>query len=176
MGYATKPHLIHENVPLLERILERIDRGEELRFRVEDNAEISSEQYKLRRILAACDNHPLELGGKFARLGKRVTLRIDGTNGLIIASPRTSSSPSLEEFRANESDALDFLSSAKGELTILEFFPSSSFRAEEFERRAEKLGWKVFVDLIEKDEKGKVSLPAERIPDEPESLSRFLRE
>lgn len=172
MGYSTRPEMISENAEILSRIRDAITKGESLRLRVRDQATISTEQYRLRRVLAACDNHPSAYGGEFARLGQQVTLKVDAENGYIVASPKAGVLL-LDEFRASERDALEFLREAKGSLTMLEFFPSPEFNIDEFVRRAFDLGWTVHPSTATKNSEGKIEVAAERNDETPSESSGF---
>lgn len=178
MGYATRPEIVEQNTEILSKIKTAIDRGDSIKFRIRDSGEISREQYRLRRILAATDNHPLASGGEFARLGARTALRIDAVNSTIIASPRSTIS-TIEAYRANERDALTYLDEAKGSLAMIEFYPSDSFSIEAFSKAALEKGWKLFPEAGEASSDGKLSMPAERAePSTTEAFdaSRWLRE
>ena len=171
MGYNTKAEMVEQGSELLSSILSSVEKGEELKLRVRDSNEISTEQYRLRRLLAATDNHPAAYGGKFARLGQRVLLRVDAERGLILVQPK--GNINVETYKTNENDALSFLSEAKGSLTMLEFFPSSSFSLEDFLEAGKKIGWTIHSATFSKGENGKIELAAERIEETARESSGF---
>jgi hypothetical protein len=171
MGYNTRPEMIEQNAELLNSIKEAVDSGKELRLKVRDQNTISTEQYRLRRLLAATDNHPLTFGGKFSRLGKRVNLRVDSENGFILVQPK--GNINVEEYRTDEKDAIEFLLSAKGSVTIVEFWPSKSFSMDEFAKVAAEAGWDVFPSAATTSDTGKIEVPAERRENAPEKGASF---
>jgi len=86
MGYSTHPRLVSDNREILSQIRDTLSRGEELTLSVEGN--VSTEQYRLRRILASANRHPEVFDGEFSGLGDQITLSIQGTNILVKAKGR----------------------------------------------------------------------------------------
>lgn len=160
VGYNTRPEMVTDNIDLLTRIKRAVELGEELKFKVKEEAMVSTEQYRLRRILAATDIHRSAYGGEFAGLGAAVSLKMDASRGTIIVTPRVG--VRLEEYKASERDALDVLSEAKGSMAMVEFTPSEEFALDQFVRRAFELGWIIHTSTRTETEDGAVSFAAER--------------
>jgi hypothetical protein len=169
MGYNTTPALIEQNEELLDKILAATAAGREIKLRASDG-EISSEQYKLRRVLAATDSHRSFKGGKFAGLGQRVLLKLDTARNEIIVKPKRG--VSIEEYRANENDALSSLRETSGSMAMLEFYPSDSFSLDYFCTIADREGWTIVRETLSEEKGGKISIAAERKQDSV--LSDFL--
>lgn len=166
MGYSTSPKLIASNVELLLSIKESIDRGDSIHLSVPLEVNPSTETYNLRRILASTDHFPEFLDGAFAFLGQEVSLRFDPKKREIICSPRNRLKVVESEFRASESDALDQLAETSVSLTMLEFFPSSSFSESEFVSRCADIGWELLTETKELQPDGAVLYAASRLPKE----------
>jgi hypothetical protein len=160
MGYNTTPELIEQNQQLLEMILEKVVKKEVLLLNPTGGSNAHSEQYRLRRVLAACDVHRTVLGGKFAGLGQRVMLKVDHSTGKLQVRPILG--VSFESFRPSERDALDFLGEQSGSLTMVTFWPSDGFDRLAFIQAARALGWIVVLSTEEKGAEGQLSFAAER--------------
>jgi hypothetical protein len=161
VGYNTSPKLVEQNETLLDSILTAVNAGQEKRFTVRAPANISAEQYRLRRVLAACDAHKLACNGKFAGLGQRVSLRIDHELDQLVVRP--AGGVSIEEFRPSEKDAIDFLIDAKGSLVMIEFYPSPSFDRERLHAEGLRNGWAIVLATEDIAEDGKRTYAAERV-------------
>ena len=59
MGYSTRPSMVEDQVELLQEIKTTvIDGNEKLKLTIRDGDNVSTEQWRLRRLLAATDRHP----------------------------------------------------------------------------------------------------------------------
>jgi hypothetical protein len=169
MGYNTKPEMLEmaANRALLDSILRAADEGRSLPLSVKEGANISTEQYRLRRLLSACDAHRTAVGGRFAGLGQRVSLRTFPERGVIEVRPIAAIS--VERFRPSEKDAIDFLIEQRGTMALVEFWPSPTFSLEKFSSDALKSGWRVVGETKEESEDGKLSFAAEKVESEVSS-------
>lgn len=165
MGYNTRPEMVEQNAELLTAIKTSADSGKPLPLRVKEGANISTEQYRLRRLLSACDAHRSAMGGQFAGLGQRVSLRIDPSTSTIEVRPI--GSVGVERFKPSEKDAIDFLIEQQGSMALVEFWPSPIFTFEKFYGDALAIGWNVVEATREESPNGKLAFAAERA--EPDS-------
>lgn len=160
MGYATKPELVTENQALLESIKTAVAQGKQLRISTE-SGEVDTEQWRLRRILAATDRHPSVLRGAFAGLGKRVSLRVEDEKTIIV-KPRGQKSSSMKVHQASEVDELSRLDEYKGDLEIVSFHPSEEFTEDRFEAALSSKGWTLHRSTREEKPDGTVTYAVER--------------
>ena len=163
MGYNTRPGLVTENEGILQAIAMAVENGQPLSFSV-SRSNISSEQYRLRRLLKAAEIHVDELEGKYAGLGNLVTVRIFPKDSQIIVEPKRlsflgSQSSSIES-------AIAALRNASTEFTILTFFPSERETLDELRKRATEIGWIVDPDPVQENDDGSLKLSASRMNEE----------
>lgn len=165
MGYNTRPEMLEmaANAALLHAILEHASQGIPLKLSIKEGANISTEHYRLRRLLYACDAHRSACGGQFAGLGQRVSLKVDTANSTIEVRPL--GAISIEKFRPSEKDAIDFLIEQSGTLALVEFWPSPTFSFEKFRADALSTGWSVIEETKEESEDGKLAFAAEKVED-----------
>jgi hypothetical protein len=179
MGYSTNPGLVEGHADILRQIKTAIDLGVEIRFKIPPD-QLSSEQYRLRRILKAADVHKTACGGEFAGLGSLVTLSLDAEREEIVvrsrygrslgrASAEKGTLPTKRydgrrkepEHFADENDALEVLRKSRADMQMLEFSPSPEFDEPTFRQRAESIGW-ILTDEPIIVEDGSVIFGAER--------------
>lgn len=171
MGYSTHPGLVEENVDLLRQIKTAIEMGAELRLEVPSEF-LSTEQYRMRRILRSADIYKTVCEGEFVGLGTATTVSADAESSELILKPRfksaarpttriVSPSPESEPEFPSEENALEQLRNSKGNMEWLEFRPSPSFSPHAFRSEAKELGWNLSDDAIELEET--IAYGAERI-------------
>lgn len=169
MGYHTSPYMVEENKELLGVILAAITHETNAVLDVAPGLNISTEQYRLRRILAATDNHREVCGGVFAGLGQRCTIRVKfEANQLEVtpkASPRGKGTMKLglTEVVPNEMDMLTKLRSPEhmDNITVLNFEPSPIYNIEEFTTALSDIGWTIHANTLTLDDK-RISVAVER--------------
>lgn len=175
MGYHTNPLMVEENKGLLTSILSAVTNEQPLDLDVDKGLNISTEQYRLRRILAATDNHPDVCGGVFAGLGKRCTIRVKMETMQLRVVPKTtprsagSMKLGLTEVVPNEIDMITRVRDPEHteNITILLFEPSPAYDVDEFTVALADAGWLLHHSTITLVE-GKISAAVERIAsDEP---------
>lgn len=175
MGYHTNPWMVEENKELLASILLAITNEASVDFKVAPGLNISTEQYRLRRILAATDYHPDACGGVFAELGQKCTIRVLFKEGILKVTPRATAGaqrPSkldLTEVTPNEIDMIARVRSPEHteNITVLFFEPSPAYNVDEFEVALRDAGWELHRSTISLSD-GKISAAVERIAsDEP---------
>jgi len=164
VGYNTRPEMVVANAPLLHQIKERLGAGQEMRLRIASEDNISTEQYRMRRVLAATDRHPEVMNGDFAGLGSRVTVSIDMTSRSIIIRPRGGAiALNFEVSRFTQDDALRNASTYSGSMLVLEFYPSDIYDQDRFISDLAELGFTLILETMTQDTDGKLSYAAERI-------------
>jgi hypothetical protein len=170
MGYNSTPELITQNLSLVESILSKVDRDEPAVFRVGADANIQTEQYRLRRVLAACDAFRSAHSGRFAGLGARCSIAIDYEKKTLVVRPK--GGVNIKRFRPTEKDAVEFLIEQKGSLAMVEFFPSEIYSDDAFLRDALTAGWKVQMatKMIEGE---KISFAAEKVGENESRATGF---
>ena len=170
MGYHTNPNMVEENKDILTAILHAITNEGSVSFDVPRDINISTEQWRLRRILAAADYHTSACGGLFAGLGQLSTIRIDLQTHQLTVVPRTTGrkSPklSITEVIDTELDVIANLQEPNqaGNIIILDFEPTPAYDTEEFEAALLAIGWELHRSTLTLDpEKGRLSVAVERI-------------
>lgn len=175
MGYNTNPGMVIDNEDILNTILAAITLGRAVKFNVTTGVNISSEQYRLRRILAATDNHQLALDGRFARLGSLCTIRVLFDEHQLLILPRGQTKGptplSLSHAKTTELDIPSMLADFPGSMQVIEFTPSSDFNLPQFKEDLSKLGWILHTTTRTEDDDGIVSFAVER--SEPEEARGF---
>lgn len=175
MGYHTNPWMVEENKDLLASILLAITNESSVDFKVAPGLNISTEQYRLRRILAATDYHPDACGGVFAELGSKCTIRVLFKESILKVVPRTTARAQrpakldLTEVVPNEVDMLSRVRSPEHteNITILSFEPSPTYNVDEFEQALSDAGWTLHRSTISLAN-GRISAAVERnASDEP---------
>ena len=164
--------MVTDNLNLLTAIQQAINQDEPLTLDVEEGANISTEQYKLRRVLAATDTHRQVEAGKFAGLGSLCTIRVlYEEQKLLIRRRKTKKennkaalliTPSLKD----ENTILKTLSSYPGDMTVIEFKPTSLFNLPEFEEELKRAGWTLFPKTKTELEDGLLTFAMERRQEE----------
>lgn len=157
MGYHTNPSMVEENKTILTSILAAITRGEGIHFSVDNGANISTEQWRLRRILAATDYHPEVCGGVFAGLGQKCTIRVEMDTLQLNVIPKAvgrksqGSKLSMTEVVPTEMDMISKLRDPghTENLTILSFEPSQIYEINEFTTALDDIGWKLHPKTVE---------------------------
>lgn len=170
MGYWLRPQIVREYENMFRLIQKKVvEKGEEIRLKPAAD-KLSSERYKLNQALKCAEVFKEELGGKFAGLKEQVKVTVDSSSlEIVILGKRERVSESI--VKANETIALQQLESYRGELTVLNFFPSPSFDPDSFRARAESIGFRVHLDIEEDtQEDGSIMCPAERIEEKTDPL------
>ena len=170
MGYSTHPALVVENEDLLHRIRSALEEGRELRLAVQGN--VSTEQYRLRRILASCDRHPEALRGEFLGLGDQVKLSVEGTTILIKAKGRTLN---LIKARRTLTSEVKRISEYKGSMDQVSFYtgPDSPLNLEAALDAFLSIGWKLYPQTKTEDME-ETSFVVERLsPSSPSEKGGF---
>lgn len=167
MGYSTNAALIVQNEELLAEVLASVQAGKEVSFALHPGANLSSEQYRLRRVLTATNHFPNTLGGRFAGLGDLVRVVLDWKEQKIIVRPKqlgksNSAALALAKAKPNEAHALEVARGYAGTILTLEFYPSESFSLASFSAALESIGFELFASAIERFEDGKLLIPVER--------------
>ena len=183
MGYHTNPWMVDENKDILTAILSGISNDQPTELSVAKCLNISTEQYRLRRILAATDYHPEACGGVFAGLGQRCTIRVDMSKHQLVVVPKTTPRGvgtmklGLTEVIPNEIDMITKVKSPDHteNITILSFEPSPAYDVTEFGQALGDAGWTIHLStLIISD--ARITVAVERITtDEPSGFDILNR-
>ncbi len=164
MGYNTRPEMVEANAAILRQIKERLGVGQELHLRIAAEQNISTEQYRLRRVLAATDRHPEVMGGEFCRLGSLTTVSIDMASRSVVVKPRGGAiALNFEVARFSEADALRTAATYSGSMLVLEFHPSGTFDLDGFTSDLAELGFRLVPETMTQDVGGQISYAAERL-------------
>ena len=173
MGYSTSPEMIINEEEFLDKLLTVVKDRKSLRISVPRDGNVSTEQYRLRCLLAATDRHPYTLDGRFAGLGASLTIKVSGTHLLVI--------PKLELkvrmiVRPNEDDALTSLEHFTGSMQLLEFEPSKDFSEEIFQAALQKIGWELHISTRRDSPNGGITFAVERIEERERSAFDILED
>lgn len=168
MGYSTHPGLVTENAELLSEIRDTLERGENLLLTIKGN--VSSEQYRLNRILAACERHPEALRGEFVGLRAKASITVEGTNLLI----------KLKGGIVNFSRAKRSL---EGEIRRIKAYPGNMDQVSfhplpsdgDISEHFSQIGWHVHLNTRTEDTDGEVSYLVERIKEGESEKGGFNR-
>ena len=171
MGYNTSPALIEDNVYLLQRIRDAVNNSSAFKIVVSRADNISSEQYKVRRVLAATDNHPEVLGGMFRGLGSRTTVRVEYAHGRLSIEPRAGSrgSHTLEFTQAtlHEDEAIEELRNYQGSMTTIKFIPSDNLDDGTLVLKLAQIGWDIHLSTKTTNDDDSTSYVVEKKVEEP---------
>jgi len=141
MGYTIKPGIVEDNEVILNAIYDAMVAGTEARFQVPPDS-ISRLTYKLREILKNTEIFTEECGGKFAGLGRMVSISVDPQTLDIVVSSKGFTQDKIR--RPDEGIVFEQFKqhvARGGSMAMYQFKPSSGFSAEAFERACEGLGW-----------------------------------
>lgn len=168
MGYSTRPELVTDNVEFLKTVKDSVESGREVELEVPSEENISSEQYKIRRLLAACDNHPEVLGGMFAGLGQRVSIKRDPSTRTLTLTQRSTSKTGKINLNVktkvkDERSVLSQLASYEGEITTVTFSPSEDFTEEKLEENLALAGWELHSNSRMENDDATLTYGVERI-------------
>lgn len=167
MGYNTTPILVEDNEHLLTQIKQAIDSHSALKYNIPTGGNISYIQYKLRRILAAADNHPETLDGIFHGLGQRTTIRVEFEQHRLSLEPKKglkgSKSLTLEVAQKSEEDIYRELETYAGSMLTISFKPSSSWDLGNFIETLSSLDWKLHLQTKEEEADGTLSFACEKV-------------
>lgn len=159
MGYWITRSLISDNKELLQDILDALNSDQTLELDVPIES-LSKMQWGIRNILKSAEAFPSEFGGIFAHLASSVSLKLDYPTGKIRVIPRALAKRGVAPVN-DELTAAASLDSYSGDLTRIEFRPSSIYSESGLERALARKGWTLHLSTrIEKE--GKISFAVER--------------
>ena len=160
MGYSTRPSMVEDQVGLLQDIKTTvIDNKEKLKLTIRDGDNISTEQWRLRRLLAATDRHPRAAEGKFFGMGQAVRIKVEGLTLVVV--PRIG--VSLTKANPTEGDAMLSIQGYQGDIFMLTFEPSSDFNEASFAGGLLSFGWILHRNTKQEAENNMISYVAERL-------------
>ena len=160
MGYSTRPSMVEDQVELLQEIKTTVVEGnEKLRLSIRDGDNISTEQWRLRRLLAATDRHPQAAGGKFFGMGQAVRIKVEGL--ALIVVPKIGAS--LTKANPTEADAMLEIQGFQGDIFMLTFEPSPEFNEASFAGGLLTFGWILHMNTKQIGDDGIISYAAERL-------------
>ena len=167
MGYHTTPALIEDNIELLTQIKKAIDSDTALKYDIPPEDNISYIQYKLRRVLAAADNHPEIMHGIFHGLGQLTTIRVEFEQHRLSIEPKKGGKGSktlyLSVAQKTEDDIYRELEEYAGSMLTISFKPSPEWDLGEFVNTLSTLDWKLHLQTKEESEDGTLSFACEKI-------------
>lgn len=178
MGYGTRPEMVRVHKKLLLSILFAVENDQVLLFDVEEGANISTEQYNLRRILAAADRHKEEENGMFVGLSGKVRVRVLFEEMKLSVEPKNEvqrgSVVRIRQTVLTEADITAFLQDSSSTIEVVEFTPTSYFDEGEFSAALLTIGWKLY-PATKTENEGKVSYAVERTTETEKEESPFDR-
>jgi len=160
MAYSLSVDTVRTNREILEAILlVVVEKGEELHIDVAPER-LTNEQYKMFQLLKSAEVFIEEFDGRFAELRGQVRVTLEKDHLLIRPKSGRVSAPR----RRNEVMALADLGKYRGNMAILEFFPSAGFDLEKFKQSCLDLGWRAYVDMKEdRQADGSLRFPVDRV-------------
>lgn len=169
MGYSTNAALVEENWEVLTLIKEGLYNGKNTILAVDEGENISSEQYKLRRILASADRHPEACRGEFANLGQAVTLNVEGRT--IIVKPR--GKLSLSKALPTIETELSRLESFQGSIEMVTFAVPEDATDDMIVTLFHAAEWELHISTRQDNEDGTRMYAVERITEESSAFDRL---
>lgn len=167
MGYHTTPALITDNIELLGKIKAAIDRGESIKLSVPAGDNISYNQWRLRRTLAATDFHPEVMEGFFVGLGKSTTIRIETENSCLSVEPRVgkkgTKALNMELLTMTEDSVIAQLSKYEGSLLTVKFKPTPDYDEVAFVGSLQDIQWLAHLNTRTENDDGTISYVCEKV-------------
>ena len=166
MGYSPTLRLLEQNEDLLESILLSAEKNNplSLSFRPED---LGVMHYRINRILHSAQIFSTFQGGRYSKLRKLVSIKIDPENSIIRIVP---TKLPIEEVRRTFEDALlDLAKEEASEFSLIEFFPPQPLDLSTLEPRISELGWTLHPTTLVESEDGSISIAVSRKEEKKES-------
>lgn len=177
MGYNPSRRVLEENKELLEMILVLIEKGEEVRFKLEDAEDAGRWHYKVNRLLHSAKIFNQMYGGRYATIRDRVMVKLDVYNDPdVVIWPKTrtktAEAPPIRR-GVSENQLIEMVKSYTGILFAQLMHLEPGFSEERLKEKLLSHGYELM--YIREDEIGGSWVTAERIEDSPPSPFENLR-